>query len=56
MSYRIRYVPGTPTADRFPTIVYPLPHHAGYPSRARAEEVLGAMPEPSRMEIFEEDQ
>ena len=56
MSFRLRYKPGTPTAIKFPTITYPMPHHPGYPTREQAEWVLAAMPEPDRMEIFEEDE
>lgn len=55
MSFRLRYVPGTPAGDKYPTITYPLRHHPGYPTHARAWAVLRAMPEPDRMEIFEED-
>lgn len=53
MTYRLRYIPGTPDGDKFPTITYPLAHHPGYPTRERAERVLAAMPNPSRMEVFE---
>lgn len=54
MSFRLRYIPGTPAGDKFPTITYPLSHHPGYPTRERAAVVLAAMPDPTRMEIYEE--
>lgn len=54
MTFRLRYVPGTPTGDKFPTITYPLRPRPGFPTRERAETVLAAMPEPGRMEIIEE--
>ncbi len=54
MSYRLRYIPGTPAGDQFPTITWPLGHKPGYATRERAEIVLAAMPDPTRMEIFEE--
>ncbi len=54
MSYRLRYIPGTPTADKFPTITWPLSHNPGYRTRERAETVLAAMPDPTRMEVYEE--
>lgn len=55
MSFRLRYIPGTPAGDKFPTITYPLWHRPGYPTRERAQTVLDAMPEPDRMEIVEEN-
>lgn len=54
MSFRLRYIPGTPAGIRFSTITWPLAHKPGYATRERAETVLAAMPEPSRMEVFEE--
>lgn len=54
MSFRLRYIPGTPAGDKFPTITYPLSHRPGYPTRERAAVVLAAMPDPTRMEIYEE--
>jgi len=56
MSYRLRYIPGTPPGDKFPTITYPLRPKPGYPTRERAETVLAAMPDPSRMEIINDDE
>lgn len=55
MSFRIRYVPGTPDGDKFASITYPLSHHPGYATRERAQVVLDAMPNPSRMEIYDEE-
>jgi len=55
MSFRIRYIPGTNAGTRFARITYPLSHHRGYPTRELAERVLAAMPDPTRMEIFEDD-
>jgi hypothetical protein len=55
-SWRLRYKPGTPAGERFPTITYPLSHRPGFPTRERAQTVLAAMPEPGRMEIFEDHQ
>jgi len=55
-SFRIRYTLGSPTAARFPTITYPLRPKPGYASRERAEVVLAAMPDPTRMEVYEEDE
>lgn len=54
MSFRLRYIAGTHAGDQFPTITYPMPYHPGYPTRERAELVLAAMPNPGRMEVFEE--
>lgn len=54
MSFRLRYIPGTPSGDKFPTITYPLAHKPGYSTRERAQTVLAAMPDPTRMEIVEE--
>lgn len=55
MTFRLRYIPGTPSGHKFPDITYPLRPKPGYPTRERAAIVLAAMPDPSRMEIFEED-
>jgi hypothetical protein len=55
VAFRLRYVPGTNDGTRFQHITYPLSHNPGYPTRERAQTVLDAMPDPSRMEIFEED-
>jgi hypothetical protein len=54
MSWRLRYIPGTLDGDKFKTITYPFSHHTGYATRARAELVLESMPNPSRMEVFED--
>jgi len=55
MSFRLRYIPGTPDGDKFPNITWPLSYRPGYPTRERAQVVLAAMPNPSRMEIYEEE-
>ena len=55
-SFRLRYKRDSTTAERLPTLTYPLYTQPGYPTRERAEQVLAAMPEPGRMEIVcEED-
>lgn len=54
MSWRLRYIPGTPAGDKFPLIRYPMAWHDGYPTRDRATRVLASMPDPTRMEIYEE--
>ena len=53
MSFRLRYTPGSDPAIKFPHITWPLSHNPGYPTRERAETVLAAMPDPTRMEVFE---
>jgi hypothetical protein len=53
--YRLRYKPGTPAGDKFPTIRYPMSHRPSFPTHAHAQTVLAAMPEPDRMEIVEEN-
>lgn len=53
-TYRLRYVAGAHN-DAYKTIRYPALSRPGYPTRERAEQVLAAMPEPSRMEIVSEE-
>lgn len=55
MSFRLRYTPGTNDGIRFASIRYPSTWQPGYPTRERAAIVLAAMPNPSRMEIVEEE-
>lgn len=54
MSFRLRYVPGA-YHDQFRSIRYPPTSKPGYPTRDRAEQVRASMPEPTRMEITEDD-
>ena len=54
-SYRLRYRKDSTTAERLPTLTYPLYTQPGYDTREHAEKVLAAMPEPARMEIVEEE-
>jgi hypothetical protein len=48
----LRYVRGTPLADRFGTIRYPARHNV---TREQAEHMRQAMPDPDAFEIVEED-
>lgn len=53
MSFRLKYIDGA-FHDQFKTIRYPAQTRPGYPTRARAEQVRAAMPDPDRMEIEED--
>lgn len=52
MTFRIRYIPGTDLALRFPSTKYPW-RGPGIPTREQAEKVRAACPNVEAMEVYE---